>query len=326
MLSGQHQANENKILSAEKVLPATVPQQVYDDIACLAAYICNTPVSFIGLSDERRQWFKAGYGLPVAQISTNETFFRNTMQAPEIILVPDILQDARFTQYTFSAADRPIRFYAGVPVLSAAGIVTGTIAVMDYKPGALNGNQVFGLQVLARHVECQLSLAEKTTALQRCNAGTTANRENELTAFSTQRSGLPQVKNETAAKTLRPAATGADTLYSLSGLRSLSQGDEIFVKKLVRLFIAQTPSQVAAMEGKFLQADYKSMGSIAHAIKPVIDNLEIFSLKELIREVEKRGKEETGDPALREMIQAIKKTIHLVAEDLNNQYPEKPDD
>ena len=37
----------------------TLPEQALDDLAALAAYICDAPISTITLIDAERQWFKA---------------------------------------------------------------------------------------------------------------------------------------------------------------------------------------------------------------------------------------------------------------------------
>jgi hypothetical protein len=41
----------------------TAPEQMFDDIATLAAQVCGTPIALISLVDEHRQWFKARVGL-----------------------------------------------------------------------------------------------------------------------------------------------------------------------------------------------------------------------------------------------------------------------
>ncbi|MDN3654651.1 ATP-binding protein [Ferruginibacter paludis] len=112
-----------------------------------------------------------------------------------------------------------------------------------------------------------------------------------------------------------------DQLYNLQNIKELSQGNDAFVKKLVQMFIAQTPLQVAQMEEKFAARDYKAIGLLAHSMKPVIDNLGIVCLKEVVREVEKKGKQETPDPGIIEQVMFIKKIIGLVVSDLEVHFP-----
>jgi len=47
----------------------TDPEEVFDDITRLAAYICQTPIAVISLVDEDRQWFKARIGLGPTETS-----------------------------------------------------------------------------------------------------------------------------------------------------------------------------------------------------------------------------------------------------------------
>jgi PAS domain S-box-containing protein len=112
-----------------------------------------------------------------------------------------------------------------------------------------------------------------------------------------------------------------DKLYNLTNIKELSQGNDAFVKKLVHMFIAQTPLQIALMEEKFIAEDYKAMGLLAHSMKPVIDSLGIVCLKEAVREIEKKGKLEMIDPGIVEPVMYIKKIIGLVVSDLERQFP-----
>jgi PAS domain S-box-containing protein len=112
-----------------------------------------------------------------------------------------------------------------------------------------------------------------------------------------------------------------DQLYTLSNINELSQGNEKFVEKLVHMFIDQTPLQVMQMEEKFIADDYKGMGLLAHSMKPVIDNMGILCLKEMVREIEKKGKQEIKDPGIIVPITHIKKIIGLVVADLEKKFP-----
>ena len=57
----------------------TQPEQAYDDLTAIAAYICNTPISLISLVDENRQWFKSKVGLDVTQTPRELAFCSNTI-------------------------------------------------------------------------------------------------------------------------------------------------------------------------------------------------------------------------------------------------------
>jgi HPt (histidine-containing phosphotransfer) domain-containing protein len=89
---------------------------------------------------------------------------------------------------------------------------------------------------------------------------------------------------------------------------------------MVNLFIKQTPENVAEMETKYRQGDFKGMAAIAHKIKPSIDNMGIVSLKAAIREIEKIGKSEIADARLEEMIPTVTKKINEVIESLQKEF------
>jgi hypothetical protein len=63
------------------------------------------------------------------------------------------------------------------------------------------------------------------------------------------------------------------------------------------------------------------MGAIAHKIKPSIDNLYITSLKQIIRDIEKAGKEKSNTSELADKIELVSNTINIIVEQLQNEFP-----
>ena len=109
-----------------------------------------------------------------------------------------------------------------------------------------------------------------------------------------------------------PAAS--NKLYDLSTLEALSRGNESFVKKMVGMFIEQAPQMLAEMEAFYLQANYKAMGSVAHKLKPVIDNMGIVLLKETVREIEKAGKQNQYADSMPSLVKLMKDVITAVVD------------
>lgn len=112
-------------------------------------------------------------------------------------------------------------------------------------------------------------------------------------------------------------------LYDLSALEALSRGNESFVKKMVGMFVEQAPQMITEMEAMYLQGNYKAMGSIAHKLKPVIDNMGIASLKEPVREIEKIGKQEKYADSLPALVKLVKVIITRVADLFKAGFEEK---
>ena len=64
MMIAKTPSNEDFRLQALKSLNIldTAPEKEFDEIAALAAYICDTELAFISLIDRNRQWFKSKHG------------------------------------------------------------------------------------------------------------------------------------------------------------------------------------------------------------------------------------------------------------------------
>ena len=104
--------NEARRLSALRDLEIldTAPEEAFDEIAALAASICQAPVALISLVDEDRQWFKSRIGLPAAEMPRTIAFCDHTILEPDLLVVPDAAADPRF-------ADNPLVTEQGSPLL-----------------------------------------------------------------------------------------------------------------------------------------------------------------------------------------------------------------
>ena len=112
----------------------------------------------------------------------------------------------------------------------------------------------------------------------------------------------------------------SESLFDLSTLKTLSRGNEDFIKKMVNLFCEQSPSLVEEMMAAFKAGDLIKMGALAHKIKPTLDNLNIHLLKQDIRTVENAGKENSELPELPELLEKIKNIITQVVNEMRQKY------
>ena len=125
---------------------------------------------------------------------------------------------------------------------------------------------------------------------------------------------------DTDAKPVELSGTG---LFDLSKLKGIANGNEAFVKKMIQLFIDQTPPSVAAMEAAYRANDFEAVSKIAHRIKPSIDNMGIISLKSNIREIELQAVEFQQSERLIQLIDHVKRVIGMVVESLKEEMLEK---
>jgi CheY-like chemotaxis protein len=135
----------------------TACEQVFDDIAHLAALICDAPVAVIAFIDEQRVWFKAKIGLELDEIPRDGSFCAYAILQPDVLIVPDPPSDERFMS-SFLVKQVGIQFYAGMPLIIDDAHPLGTLAVMDRVPHLLTAEQIDGLQILARRIVRELGL------------------------------------------------------------------------------------------------------------------------------------------------------------------------
>lgn len=147
----------------------TAPDEAFDELADLAAEICDVPVALISLVDENRQWFKAKVGLEVEETARSVSFCAHAILQPSLFTVNDTLLDDRFRDNPLVTGEPNIRFYSGVPLFSPGGLGLGTLCVIDKKPRELTLSQQKALQMLAKHVNTLMELRRQNIRLRGLN-------------------------------------------------------------------------------------------------------------------------------------------------------------
>src|SRR5260370_4516287 len=71
----------------------TPPEECFDNITHLAAYVCGTPISLIGFIDQDSQWFKSKVGSDVDEIPRAVSFCAQPILQSEVLVVSDTLAD-----------------------------------------------------------------------------------------------------------------------------------------------------------------------------------------------------------------------------------------
>ena len=145
--SDAHETARLHSLRQHRVLD-TQPEPQFDDIARLAALVCDAPISFISLADEQRHWFKARVGIEWSEVARNHAFCDYAIEATGMFVIRDTAADERFARHPLVTAPPHARFYAGVPLRLANGHALGMLAVMDTRPRELTPTQTGALQCL----------------------------------------------------------------------------------------------------------------------------------------------------------------------------------
>jgi diguanylate cyclase (GGDEF)-like protein len=130
----------------------------FDDLTCLAASICETPLSFVSLVDTNRLFFKSAHGMDVRELPYPDFFCSHAIRQRDVFIVPDAAQDPHFANHPLVADGPRVRFYAGAPLVTPQDLALGTLCVVDVVPRQLSSKQIDTLRILARQVMCQLEL------------------------------------------------------------------------------------------------------------------------------------------------------------------------
>ena len=146
------------------------PERHFDDLTLLASHICGTPMALISLVDADRQWFKSRVGVALTETSRAVSFCAHAIQQPDLFVIPDTVQDARFRDNPHVVGPPFVRFYAGSPLVTPDGHPLGTLCVMDSVPRTLTGEQMDALRALGRQAQGQLELRRNLDELRRALA------------------------------------------------------------------------------------------------------------------------------------------------------------
>lgn len=148
----------------------TVEEKDFDQLTELASIICQTPVALVSLVDKDRQWFKSHIGTAVRETPISVSFCTHAITSgAQIMIVPDLTADIRFSGNPLVTGDPNVAFYAGVPLVTDQGYPLGTLCVLDHKAKELNETQISALKVLARQVMDKLELRKKILELEISN-------------------------------------------------------------------------------------------------------------------------------------------------------------
>jgi len=143
----------------------TAPEQAFDDITKLAAFICGAPIAIMSLIDRERQWFKSRIGEIGAETPREQAFCAHTILQSHMLEVEDAREDGRFADNPLVTGNPNIRFYAGQPLLTANGHALGSLCVIDRHPRRLSTKQRTCLESLARLVMTTLELRRVSSEL-----------------------------------------------------------------------------------------------------------------------------------------------------------------
>ena len=144
----------------------TPAEDSFDQLATLAARVCQCPMAVVNFVDSDRQWFKAAVGVPFKETERAIAFCAHALSGSrEPMVVNDTHKHPVFAHNPLVTQDPHVRFYACVPLVTPEGQALGTLAVLDSIPRHIEAEQLEGLRILAEQAMVQLELRRQKQVL-----------------------------------------------------------------------------------------------------------------------------------------------------------------
>ncbi|WP_271273655.1 sensor domain-containing diguanylate cyclase [Aliamphritea hakodatensis] len=144
----------------------TLPEQAYDDIARLAAFVCGVDKAMVAFVDGERKWHKARYNIAPEEVPRGFAICSQTIMGADPFIVPDTHKDPRVKDIGMVTHPPHVRFYAGVPLIDDAGMALGTLCAVDTQPQDISEEQTRALTALANQVMQLLRLRKSLKVLE----------------------------------------------------------------------------------------------------------------------------------------------------------------
>ncbi|CAA7195218.1 PAS domain S-box protein [Chryseobacterium potabilaquae] len=112
-----------------------------------------------------------------------------------------------------------------------------------------------------------------------------------------------------------------EILYDLKNIQTLSRGDESFTKKMLTIFIMQTEQTIPLIENAFTEKKPTEIAKLIHKIKPSVEGVGIHSIKEEMKLLEIKAKEQDIEiNELYTLFEKIKNTLNMAIIQLKQKF------
>jgi PAS domain S-box-containing protein len=237
-----------------------------DDIARLAAQVCNAPVGMVTIVERDEVLIIGRFGIN-AQAAPRRTLpCETTITGDGLYQIPDARRDPEYAPNGIPLADKRFRFYAGAPLLTPESVAIGCLVVLDNSARKLTPVQLESLQSLSNLVTTRLELARRVRDVGQSSRA----RQRVETALTVERNFVAAVLDTVGALVVVFDTAGRIVRFNraceiISGYRSadligkfawekLIPGDEVdtYVDNFQRIRNGQFPT---TYENHWLSAD-----------------------------------------------------------------------
>jgi signal transduction histidine kinase len=142
----------NRLLSLSDFdVDYTTQQDVFKDLAKLAAKVAGTEISLVNLIDTYTQWTISHHGLEIDQMPREDSVCQYTIMGDDGFEIKNLADDDRFKEKFYVAEDPSLRYYYGIP-LQTDGVNLGALCVLDNQERQITPEKAELLKIIADEI------------------------------------------------------------------------------------------------------------------------------------------------------------------------------
>jgi PAS domain S-box-containing protein len=138
-----------------------------DDITHLAADLCNTPMAGIALIGPDAVYYQSRIGPGPARLARGRRPEEMCVRGDDLLEITDARYHEAFRPDGIMISGRALRFFAGAPLTTPAGVNIGCLFVQDQVPHTLTERQKRALTTLSKQVMARLELNFRARIMDR---------------------------------------------------------------------------------------------------------------------------------------------------------------
>lgn len=116
---------------------------------------------------------------------------------------------------------------------------------------------------------------------------------------------------------LSPRATG-EKLYNLELIEKMCRGSQELVKEMLNVFIEDLPNAVKEIKSAYQTSDFKTIKSVAHRVKPVLNFYAVQPLATDMPIMEELAEQENASAEMQQMIIKMEDVITAIVDDMKS--------
>ena len=142
-------------------------EQIFDDIAFIAATICSAPIAFVSFIDDEIQWYKSIVGIDLTSIPREISLCSFMLSTGERLIVEDLEKHKVLHDNPFVTGVLHIRSCVSIPIKSSDNHVIGSLCIVDNHPREFTESEVNALEALTRQTQEHLDVRKRMLRSQK---------------------------------------------------------------------------------------------------------------------------------------------------------------